>query len=209
MVTHHAFSFGEHYDAQRLRFGPMVCHDEHHLGAGKGFDTHRHSGLDIVTWVVDGRLHHTDSHGHDAVLAPGEVAVLRSGSGVEHAEHATEDGRAHFVQVWLAADPDRADDEPTYDVLPVPATAVPGGGLVEVLAPQAGATLHLARLDALETLTLPAAAQVHTYVVSGALVRSSLAEPLAAGDAFLFTDEPEHPVTAAVPTELLVWTFAG
>ncbi|MDN4161021.1 pirin family protein [Nocardioides abyssi] len=209
MVTHHAFSFGAHYDPERLRFGPMVCHDDHHLGSGKGFDTHRHSGLDIVTWVVSGRLSHRDSSGHEAVVSPGEVAVLASGSGVEHAEHATPDGRARFVQVWLAADPDRADAEPTYAVTPAPAAATPGGGLVELVSPQPGAVLSLARLDALETLTLPAADRLHAYVVTGALTRSSLAEPLTAGDAFLFTDEPAHQVTAAVPTELLVWTFAG
>ncbi|MCR6032719.1 pirin family protein [Nocardioides sp. zg-579] len=208
MVTHHGFSFGEHYDPERLRFGPMVCHDDHHLGAGRGFETHRHSGLDIVTWVVEGRLAHRDSHGHDAVLSPGEVAVLAAGSGVEHAEHATPDGRARFVQVWLAADPERADAEPSYAVTPAPAAA-PGTGLVELVSPQPGAVLSVARLGALETLTLPAAPLLHAYVVSGALTRSSLAEPLAAGDAFLFTDEPAHEVTAAVPTELLVWTFGG
>ena len=55
--------------------------------------------------------------------------------------------------------------------------------------------------------TLPAAPLLHAFVVSGALLRSSLAEPLSAGDAFGMTDEPEHEVTAGVPTELLVWTF--
>lgn len=207
MVTQHAFSFGEHYDPERLRFGPMVCHDDHHLGSGKGFDTHRHSGLDIVTWVVSGRLHHRscdgDSSGREAVLEPGQVAVLAAGAGVEHAEHATTDGRARFVQVWLASE---STDAPTYDVRPVePVT----GSLVEVARPQPGAVLSVARLAALETLALPAAAKVHAYVVTGALTRSSMAEPLSAGDAFLFTDEPAHEVTAAVPTELLVWTFAA
>lgn len=209
MVTHHAFSFGASYDPERLRFGPMVCHDEHHLGAGRGFDEHRHSGLDIVTWVVTGSLRHRDSSGRDTVVSPGQVAVLAAGSGIEHAEHATPEGRAHFVQVWLATDDERAGLDPTYAITPAPASAVPGAGLVEVVSPQPGAVLSVARLDPLETLTLPVAPRVHAYVVTGALTRSSLAEPLGAGDAFLFTDEPEHHVTAAVPTELLVWTFAG
>src|SRR5687768_14443694 len=46
-VTLHSFAFGEHYDPERLEFGPMVCHDEHLLGSGRGFDTHRHSNLEI------------------------------------------------------------------------------------------------------------------------------------------------------------------
>ncbi len=206
MVTHHAFSFGEHYDPERLRFGPMVCHDDHHLGTGKGFDTHRHSGLDIVTWVVAGRLEHRHSGGGPTVVEAGQVAVLATGSGVEHSEHATEDGRARFVQVWLTSADDAAAGagDPSYDVRSVPAVT---GSLVEVARPQPGASLQLARLDALQTLALPVAPKVHTYVVTGALTRSSMAEPLAAGDAFLFTDEPAHEVTAAVPTDLLVWTF--
>ena len=54
---------------------------------------------------------------------------------------------------------------------------------------------------------LPAAPLLHAYVVTGALLRSSLAEPLSAGDAFEMTDEGAHEVAAGVPTELLVWTF--
>ena len=45
-MTHHAFSFGEHYDPARVAFGPMLCHDDHVLRAGNGFDTHRHADPD-------------------------------------------------------------------------------------------------------------------------------------------------------------------
>ena len=65
----------------------------------------------------------------------------------------------------------------------------------------------LARLDANQTLTIPPAPLTHVFVGRGALLRSSLAEPLQDGDAFLFTDEPAHEVTAGVPSELLVWQF--
>jgi redox-sensitive bicupin YhaK (pirin superfamily) len=204
MVTQHAFSFGEHYDPDLLRFGPMVCHDDHRLGSGRGFDTHRHSGLDILTWVVSGRLRHEDSSGRTTVLDPGRLAVLSTGAGVEHSERATDEGPVRFVQVWLAATGDGAAGDPTYDVRPVEPVL---GALTELARPQPGAVLSLARLDPLQTVALPVAARVHAYLVTGALTRSSLAEPLSAGDAFLFTDEPVHEITAAVPTDLLVWTF--
>ena len=61
--TQHGFSFGAHYDPDWLSFGPIVCHDDHLLGAGKGFDEHPHSDLEIVTFVVSGSLRHTDSLG--------------------------------------------------------------------------------------------------------------------------------------------------
>ena len=55
-LSHHGFSFGSHYDPERLSFGPMVCHDDHLLGPGKGFEEHAHESLEIITWVVAGSV---------------------------------------------------------------------------------------------------------------------------------------------------------
>ncbi len=129
------------------------------------------------------------------------MAHLSAGAGVEHSEHATPDGPCRFVQVWLRGD---SDTTPTYDVRPV---ALDHGRLVPALT-IGDATLAVARLDGGDVLALPAAPRVHAFVATGALLRFSLAEPLAAGDAMLLTDEPSYDVTAAVPTDLLVWTFA-
>jgi len=203
-ATWHAFSFGEHYDPERLSFGPMVCHDEHLLGCGTGFETHRHQGLDIVTWVVSGALTHTDPSG-SVTLEPGQVGWLHAGDGVEHSEVAAAP-QTRWVQVWLTA-PDDAPAEPAYAVHPVPPAP---GEVVEALRLGPDRALHVARLAAGDTVTLPEAARRHVYVASGALTRSSEAEPLHAGDAFLFTAEDGDAggpveITAAVPTELLVW----
>ncbi len=201
-LTQHSFSFGAAYDPDRLRLGPMVCHDDHLLSQGSGFPSHRHSGLEIVTWVVSGALEHSDATG-STVLRPGSVAVLSTGAGVEHAEIAAAP-QTRFIQVWLTA-PDDAAAEPSYRVTPV--AAAPGSGLVTAARPRPDAAFAVARLRAGESVTLPAGALQHVFVATGALGRSSLAEPLAAGDAFVFTDEPEHTLTATVPAELLVWSF--
>jgi quercetin 2,3-dioxygenase len=193
-LTRHAYSFGADYDPARLGFGPIVCHDDHLLGPGKGFDTHRHSGLEIVTYVVSGALRHTDSTGSTSVVPAGSVAVLSTGDGVEHSEIADDDGPCRFVQVWLRSE--RAG-EPSYTVQQAAST----------VEPLPGAVLRLVRVDDGVPLTLPAAPLLHAYVVSGSLLRSSLAEPLSTGDAFEMTDEGSHELTAGVPTELLVWTF--
>ncbi len=194
-VTRHAFSFGPVYDPERLAFGPMVCHDDHLLGPGRGFDTHPHSGLEIITYVVSGALRHTDSTGAETIVPAGSVAVLSTGSGVEHSELATDDGPCRFVQVWLRSERSGGATYVVHD----------GGDPVE---PLPGTTLRWVPLEPGVPATLPAAPLLHAYVVSGALLRSSLAEPLSAGDAFEMTDEGAHEVTAGVPTELLVWTFA-
>jgi redox-sensitive bicupin YhaK (pirin superfamily) len=203
--TRHAFSFGDHYDPERTSFGPMVCHDDHHLRAGVGFDTHRHAGIEIVTWVVSGAVEHRDSLGTTRVLRAGEVGLLSAGSGVEHSEVAVAGhGPTRFVQVWLTAD--EPSSAPSYDAREV---AQDPTGLVDTGLPVgvAGARLLVGRVPAHTAVALPAAPRLHVFVARGALFRSSLAEPLEAGDAFCFVDEPAREVTTAVDSELLVWAL--
>lgn len=202
-LSRHGLSFGAAYDPDNLRFGPMVCHDDHLLGNGRGFETHRHSDLVIVSWVVSGELTHTDSSDTSHVVAPGQVAVLTTGAGVEHSEVASAP-QTRFVQVWLTPRDDEGAPEPSYDVS---TPTLETGTLTRVVEPVPGAVLSVARLDEGDTVTLPGGAFVHAYLARGALLRSSLAEPLEEGDAFRFVDGGPHEVTAAVPSELLVWVF--
>jgi quercetin 2,3-dioxygenase len=189
-LTMHAFSFGSSYDEEHVRFGPMVCHDDHLLRMGEGFPPHEHAALVILTWVVSGAVAHSGPDG-DARLEPGQLGVLRTGRSVTHSEVA-DAPQTRFVQMWLTAS---GDEEPSYEVTTTPVSPLPD------------ATLTVLRLGDRESVTIPAAPLVHVYVARGALLRSSLAEPLHEGDAFLFTDEPDTEVTAGVPTELLVWSF--
>jgi redox-sensitive bicupin YhaK (pirin superfamily) len=200
-LTAHGFSFGSSYDADHVRFGPMVCHDDHLLRVGEGFAPHDHAGLVIVTWVVSGAVAHAGPEG-EARLEPGQLGVLRTGSGVTHSEVAAAP-QTRFVQVWLT-DPDADAGEPSYAVS---TPSLPAGELVPVAAPIPGATLSVVRLGDHETVTIPAAPRTHVFVARGALLRSALAEPLHEGDAFLFTEEPDTELTAGVPSELRVWAF--
>ncbi len=199
--TRHSFSFGERYDPENVAFGRLVCHDDHRLAAGSGFESHPHRDVEIVTWVLSGSLVHDDSSGHSAVVTPGQVQVLSAGSGVTHSEVAGPDGPVRFVQAWLT--PDEVGTPPAYSIRE--ADLAPGG-LTEVVT-LGDAVLRVARLDAGDTVTLPEERLQHVFVAGGALTRSSLAEPLADGDAFRIIDQPGLSVTAAVPTELMVWTF--
>lgn len=199
-ATWHSFSFGEHYDPDRLGFGAMVCHDEHLLADGKGFTDHPHEGVDIVTYVTHGALAHTDSLGNQGVLQAGELGWLRASSRVRHSEVATAP-QTRFVQVWLQ----QYDGEPAW-------TRVESSGSGATLS-LPGGRLHVVPLRAGEPATLPDGDLVHLFVATGALTRSSLAQPLAAGDALLLTRDPEKPtaegrqVAAAVDSTLLVWTL--
>ena len=206
-ATWHSLSFGEHYDPDRLRIGPMICHDEHLLGNGRGFESHPHEELEIISWVVSGAVTHVDSLGSQTTLTPGSVGHLRAGAGVHHSELAAAP-QTRFVQVWIA--PDETGLTPSYATHEADLSQ---GGLVEVLRPTSTSVFSVARLAAGESVAIPPAALRHVYVASGALLRSSLAEPLTQGDAFVISADTQDTaassgeivVTASVDTELLVW----
>ncbi len=206
--TRHSFSFGASYDPERVSFGPLIALNDDLLGSGQGYAAHEHTEVVLVTWVVFGDLLHTDENGA-STLPAGSLAVTRAGSGTTHSEHAG-DSATRFVQMWLR--PTATGGEPVREVATPdlgPAGLVPVAGTTGPALGIDGATLAIADLGAGETLDLPDAPLVYVFVVTGALTRSSLAEPLAAGDAFEITDETGLRVTAAVPTRLLVWTFTA
>jgi quercetin 2,3-dioxygenase len=203
--TRHSFSFESSYDPERISFGPLIALNDDLLGAGRGYDAHEHADVVLVTWVVSGALAHDDESG--CVTQPaGELAITRAGTGITHSERAA-DSATRFVQAWLR--PGEPGGEPARS------TSTPdlrGDDLV-VVADESelgvpGAAYRIADLAAGATLTLPDAPRRYVFVATGALTRSSLAEPLAAGDAFEITGDHEMTVTAAVPTQLLMWSFS-
>src|SRR5580765_3132055 len=102
--TWHSFSYGEHYDPGNVGFGSLLVHNDERLAAGQGYDDHRHTDAEIVTWVISGALHHRDSTGHEQVLTPGLIQLLSAGSGVVHAERVAASGLVRFIQIWVRLD---------------------------------------------------------------------------------------------------------
>ena len=212
-VTRHSFSFGPHYDPANLGFGPLVCHNDDVLDPAAvdvaGYPDHPHSELEIVTWVLEGALVHTDSTGARHVVEAGRAQVLSAGTGIRHSEVADRrSGRFRFVQAWLT--PSAPGTSPSYVLGEAPA---PSSGLVEVVGGTGlpigarGARLHLARLAPGDVVTLPEDPRQHVFAATGALVLAGVA--LRGGDAVRLTDEPGRDVRASEETELLVWSFAG
>ena len=132
-VTRHSFSFGPHYDPANLGFGPLVCHNDDHLDPSRsevaGYPEHPHTELEIVTWVLEGALVHTDSTGSTHVVEAGRAQVLSAGSGIRHSEVAdASSGRCRFIQAWIT--PSTPGTEPSYVLGEAP---TPASGLVEVV----------------------------------------------------------------------------
>ncbi|MER6411801.1 pirin family protein [Streptomyces humidus] len=196
----HAFSFGPHYDPGNLRFGPLLACNEERLAPGAGFDEHPHSHTEIVTWVVEGELTHRDSAGHETRVRPGDVQRLSSAGGVRHVERNDAGTPLTFVQMWLA--PSAPGGEPSYEIVRGIADSTP------YAVPQAGAMLHVRRLDAGERTAVPDAPLVYVHVVRGEVRLDG--EVLGPGDAARVTDakdlEAEGTTAAA---EVLLWELTG
>lgn len=209
-VTHHSFSFGEHYDPANLGFGPLVCHNDDDLDPGAGYPEHPHSELEIVTWVLEGALVHTDATGARHVLEAGRAQVLSAGSGTRHSEVADlASGRCRFVQAWLA--PSASGGDPSYAVGEGPP---PTGELVEVAGGDAlpigttGARLLVAHLAPDQAVALPDDPRQHVFAATGAVSLEGMA--LRAGDAVRIGDGGARRVQAqALASQVLVWSFAG
>ncbi|MFF0432317.1 pirin family protein [Streptomyces sp. NPDC004327] len=199
--TRHAFSFGSHYDPDNLRFGALIACNEERLAPGAGFDEHPHSHTEIVTWVVEGELTHRDSAGHATVVGCGDLQRLSSAAGVRHVERNDAAGPLVFVQMWLA--PVEPGGEPSYEVVRGIADATP------YALPEAGALLHLRRLETGERAALPDADLLYAHVVRGTVRLAG--EELGPGDAARVRGEKDLALLATADAEVLVWemTAAG
>src|SRR5699024_12617850 len=97
-------------------FGALLTHNADVVGPGEGFEVHDHRDVEIVTWVLAGRVRHTDRAGHTGVVGPGQVQRISAGRGISHTEHnaagALERERLRVVQMWIA--PDTAGGDPGY-----------------------------------------------------------------------------------------------
>src|SRR5271167_274284 len=88
--------------------------NEDWIAPGKGFGTHGHRDMEIVTYVLEGALAHKDSLGNGSVLRPGEFQRMTAGTGIEHSEFNPSDSEpVHLYQIWLF--PERRGLAPSYD----------------------------------------------------------------------------------------------
>jgi len=211
----HSFSFADYYDAQHMGFGPLRVINEDRIAPGTGFGTHGHRDMEIISYVLSGRLAHKDNMGNVEAIPPGDVQRMSAGTGVMHSEfnHAANE-ETHFLQIWI--EPHTRGIAPGYEQKTfaddekrgrLRLVAAPGGeqGAVQI---NANARLFAGLFDGAEEASLALAPGRKAYVH---LVRGSLSvngQVLSGGDAAKLEGEAEVRLEAGRDAEVLVFDLA-
>ncbi len=197
LESRHTFSFAEYHDPRHMGFRSLRVINEDRVQPGRGFGTHSHRDMEIVTYVLAGALEHKDSLGTSSVIRPGEVQRMSAGTGVSHSEYnASADARVHFLQIWIL--PQRTGLAPSYEQRAfAPAERL---GRLQLVGSSDGrdgsvvvhqdASLYLADLPAGAQIAQPLAAGRHAWlqVTRGSVMLAG--QQLEVGDGAAISDEP-------------------
>jgi redox-sensitive bicupin YhaK (pirin superfamily) len=213
--SRHTFSFGEHHDPRYMGFRALRVINEDRVAPGKGFGTHSHRDMEILSYVLEGALRHQDSMGNGSVITPGDVQRMTAGTGVLHSEQNASDVEpVHFLQIWV--EPERQRLQPGYEQRAFPSKD--RSGRLTLLASHDGrdgsVTLHQdidlysAFLGTGNRVSFALRKARHLWVqVARGTVRLNQ-QDLADGDGAAITDEPAVILQAASPCEVLLFDVA-
>ena len=215
LKSFHSFSFAGYHDPAHMGFGNLRVINEDRIAAGRGFGTHSHQNMEIISYVLSGELAHKDSMGNVKGIPPGDVQRMSAGTGVQHSEFNHAEGQTtHFLQIWI--EPNVTGIAPGYEQKTF-AELDKRGALRLVASPDgaqgsvqmhADARLYAGLLDGDESVTLALDPARKTYVH---LVRGELevnGQTLHTGDALGLQSESELQLSHGQDAEVLVFDLA-
>jgi len=199
LKSHFTFSFADYYDPSHMGYRALRIINEDTIAPGKGFGPHAHRDMEIMTYVLEGKLLHRDSMGEQHVLGPNEIQMMSAGTGVVHSEYnASETEPVHLFQIWIL--PEAEDLEPSYQQIAF-SPAEKRGHLKLLAAPEKhgdemtvirqNARIYAAELDPYRGVKQPLAEGRHAWVqvVKGSILLNGC--ELQQGDAAAVSEESE------------------
>lgn len=112
--SHHTFSFANYYNPERMHFGALRVLNDDIVSGGRGFGTHPHDNMEIISIPLEGDLEHKDSMGNAAIIRNGDIQVMSAGTGIFHSEfNKNADSQVRFLQIWMF--PNKRNVDPRYD----------------------------------------------------------------------------------------------
>ena len=213
--SNHTFSFNQYYDPRHTGFRDLLVINEDYVAPGKGFGTHGHQDMEIISYVVEGQLAHKDSTGVSSVIRPGDVQRMSAGTGVRHSEFNPSDTEpTHFLQIWIQ--PEREGLPPSYEQRTFP--EADRRGTLRLVASRDGqdgsvtvhqdVRLYVGTLEAGAEITHRLGDDRHAWVqvVRGAVMLNGT--PLTAGDGAAVSKEAVLQIHATTTAELLLFDLA-
>jgi redox-sensitive bicupin YhaK (pirin superfamily) len=213
--TYHTFSFASYYDPAHMGFRSLRVMNEDRVVAGKGFGTHPHRDMEIVSYVLEGALEHKDSMGNGEVLRPGEFQRITAGTGITHSEfNPSKDEPAHFYQIWLLPESNglppgyeqkRFDDDRMRNALRLVASRDGEGGSLTI---HQDARIYLSKLDAGKTIefTIPSGRHAWLQVLRGGVTLNGGA--MQTSDGATVSDETTLTIRATADAEIMLFDLA-
>ena len=213
--SYHTFSFADYYDPKFMGFRSLRVINEDQIAAKRGFGTHSHRDMEIITYVLEGALEHQDSMGNRSVMRPGEVQRMTAGTGVSHSEYNHSDRETtHLLQIWIL--PETQGLEPSYEQkaysdaekrekLRLIASQDGRDGSVKV---HQDLNLYATVLGEGEQVNFSVKGdrQVWVQVARGSVMLNG--QPLAQGDAAAVSQETRLDLTGKEPAEVLMFDLA-
>lgn len=206
LQSKHSFSFGDYYDADHMGVSVLRVINDDLVMPGKGFRTHGHRDMEIISYVTEGALKHKDSTGNEYIVSAGDVQRMSAGRGVMHSEfNASDTEPVKFLQIWIQ--PNVLGIEPSYEQKNIsqhgPLTPlVNPQGNAGALSINQDASLSRLKLEAGEHFMLTTAERIgYLHLIKGTLTTGE--HQFAAGDGFSLEPGEQRDVRADAAMEAL------
>ena len=211
--SYHTFSFAGYYDPKNMGFKTLRVINEDRVSPGRGFGSHPHSDMEILTYVLSGALAHKDSMGNTEVLKANEFQRMSAGTGIVHSEfNASNTEPVHFMQIWL--EPAKDGIKPSYEQLTI--TEEDKRGQLKLIAAPEGAPLKINQdarvsIGALEPgqsveKPLEPGRSAWVHVIKGEATVNG--QQLSTGDAAAIEGEPKLTIDGRDKVEVVVFDLA-